>query len=112
MGDKLFCMPNRVPVKVLQLWLDQDEVSYLIGGENARVKLSDISDEDIQPGYVLSPRGELAIKSVRKFEVSKPLVLWTEPPTGPQDRRLSVPTNCATSNALLAIVTLKPTLTL
>jgi peptide chain release factor subunit 3 len=49
-GDKLWVMPNRVPVEVLNVWLDQDEVAYLIGGENARVKLKDISDEDIQPG--------------------------------------------------------------
>lgn len=38
-GDKLFVMPNRVPVEVLNVWLDQDEVSFLVGGENARVKL-------------------------------------------------------------------------
>ena len=50
-------MPNKVPVEVLNVWLDQDEVGYLVGGENARVRLKDISDEDIQPGYVLSPRG-------------------------------------------------------
>ena len=48
-------MPNKVPVEVLNVWLDQDEVGYLVGGENARVRLKDISDEDIQPGYVLSP---------------------------------------------------------
>ena len=61
-------MPNRTPVEVMNVWLDQDEVSYLVGGENARVKLKDISDEDIQPGYVLSPRGVLACAAVRKFE--------------------------------------------
>ena len=60
-------MPNRVPVEVMNLWLDQvslrvrlqrgvhvlfaclrlvqDEVAYIIGGENARVKLKDIADE-------------------------------------------------------------------
>jgi len=73
-GDKLFVMPNRVPVEVLQVWLDQDEVSYLIGGENARVKLKDISDEDIQPGYVLSPRGAAACPTVRRFEVQLAIV--------------------------------------
>ena len=44
-GDKLCVMPNKVPVEVLNVWLDQDEVGYLVGGENARV-LTDISDED------------------------------------------------------------------
>ena len=38
-GDKLYVMPNRVPVEVVNVWLDQDEVAYLVGGENARVKL-------------------------------------------------------------------------
>ena len=62
-GDKLCVMPNKVPVEVLNVWLDQDEVGYLVGGENARVRLKDISDEDIQPGYVLSPRGCLLYTS-------------------------------------------------
>merc|ERR1719498_1876271 len=73
-GDKLFVMPNRTPVEVQNVWLDQDEVSYLIGGENARVKLKDISDEDIQPGYVLSPRGAVACPTVRRFEVQLAIV--------------------------------------
>jgi len=68
-------MPNRVAVEVLNLWLDQEEVSYLVGGENARVKLKDISDEDIQPGYVLSPRGtDKACAAVRKFEAQLAIV--------------------------------------
>jgi len=73
-GDKLWVMPNRVPVEVLNVWLDQDEVSYLVGGENARVKLKDISDDDIQPGYVLSPRGPTACAAVRTFEAQLAIV--------------------------------------
>jgi len=73
-GDKLWMMPNRVPVEVLNVWLDQDEVSYLVGGENARIKLKDISDEDIQPGYVLSPRNTVACPTVRRFEVQLAVV--------------------------------------
>ena len=73
-GDKLCVMPNKVPVEVLNVWLDQDEVSYLVGGENARIKLKDISDEDIQPGYVLCPRAALACPTVRRFEVQLAIV--------------------------------------
>jgi len=73
-GDKLCVMPNNVSVEVQQLWLDQDEVSYLVGGENARVKLKDISDEDIQPGYVLSPRGALSCAAVKRFEAQLAIV--------------------------------------
>merc|ERR550537_520127 len=61
-------MPNKANVEVMQLWLDQEEVQYLIGGENARVKLKDISDEDIMPGFVLTPRGSLQCPAVRLFE--------------------------------------------
>jgi peptide chain release factor subunit 3 len=45
-----------------------------VGGENARIKLKDISDEDIQPGYVLSPRAGLACPTVRRFEVQLAVV--------------------------------------
>ena len=79
----------RVPVEVLNVWLDQDEVSYLVGGENARIKLKDISDEDIQPGYVLCPRAALACPTVRRFEVQlavgellEPLASGTVDPAG------------------------------
>jgi len=73
-GDKLCVMPNGTPVEVMNLWLNQDEVPYLVGGENARVKLKDISDEDIQPGYVLSPRAGLACAAVRRFEAQLAIV--------------------------------------
>ena len=72
-GDKLLVMPNRSPVEVLNVWLDQEEVSYLIGGENARVKLRDISDEDIQPGYVLSSITS-PCAALRKFEAQLAIV--------------------------------------
>jgi len=73
-GDKLWIMPNRVPVEVLNTWLDQDEVAYLVGGENARVKLKGIEDEDIQPGYVLSTRAPSAAPTVRRFEAQLVIV--------------------------------------
>merc|ERR1719199_628171 len=49
-------------------------MNSIVGGENARVRLKDISDEDIQPGYVLSPRGALACSAVRKFEAQLVIV--------------------------------------
>jgi len=73
-GDKLCVMPNSALVEVQQLWLDQDEVSVLYGGENARVKLKGIDDEDIQPGYVLSPRGPSCCAAVCKFEAQLAIV--------------------------------------
>ena len=84
-GDKLWVMPNRVPVEVLNVWLDQDEVSYLVGGENARIKLKDISDEDIQPGYVLSPRVPHACPTVRRRAARYPCAFPAPIPVQPAD---------------------------
>jgi len=57
-GDKLFVMPNRVPVEVLNVWLDQDEVAYLVGGENARVKLKVYAQAT--PSRLVSSQGHFA----------------------------------------------------
>ena len=89
-GDKLWVMPNRVPVEVLNVWLDQDEVSYLVGGENARIKLKDISDEDIQPGYVLCPRG--APRRLTRPPARPPLAPAAPPPAA--SHRVSPPPLC------------------
>jgi len=72
-GDKLLVMPNKSQVEVMNLWLDQDEVTYLVGGENARVRLKGIDDEDIQPGYCLSSRKDI-VPAVRKFEAQLMIV--------------------------------------
>ena len=84
-------MPNKVPVEVLNVWLDQDEVGYLVGGENARVRLKDISDEDIQPGYVLSPRG--APRPARPAVPARPppLAPAAPPPPRVSPRRTAAP---------------------
>ena len=66
--------PPLHPLPSLSTPLPLLQVSYLVGGENARIKLKDISDEDIQPGYVLSPRAGLACPTVRRFEVQLAVV--------------------------------------
>ena len=86
-GDKLCVMPNKVPVEVLNVWLDQDEVGYLVGGENARVRLKDISDEDIQPGYVLSPRG--APRPAARLSARPPVCRLRSRPPRPLPPRVS-----------------------
>ena len=80
-------MPNKVPVEVLNVWLDQDEVGYLVGGENARVRLKDISDEDIQPGYVLSPRG--APRPAARLSARPPVCRLRSRPPRPLPPRVS-----------------------
>ncbi|XP_062027578.1 uncharacterized protein LOC133743611 isoform X1 [Rosa rugosa] len=53
-GDSLIIMPNKAQVKVIAIFIDEDRVKYAGPGENLRVRLSGIDDEDILSGFVLS----------------------------------------------------------
>ncbi|XP_045535535.1 eukaryotic peptide chain release factor GTP-binding subunit ERF3A isoform X2 [Papilio machaon] len=52
-SSTLFLMPNRVQVTVDQLWSDDIEVTSIGPGENVKVKLKGIEEEDVSPGFVL-----------------------------------------------------------
>ncbi|XP_073997675.1 eukaryotic translation release factor 3 [Rhodnius prolixus] len=52
-GQSLILMPNRTPVVVDQLWSDDEEVTFVGPGENIKVKLKGIEEEDVSPGFVL-----------------------------------------------------------
>jgi Translation elongation factor EF-1alpha (GTPase) len=47
-----FC-PPQTPVIVDQLWSDDEEVSSVGPGENIKVKLKGIEEDDVSPGFVL-----------------------------------------------------------
>nr|XP_010917147.1 eukaryotic peptide chain release factor GTP-binding subunit ERF3A isoform X2 [Elaeis guineensis] len=53
-GDNLWVMPNKANVKVLAIHCDENKVNRAEPGENVRVKLSGIEEEDIVAGFVLS----------------------------------------------------------
>ncbi|KAL2649746.1 hypothetical protein R1flu_017874 [Riccia fluitans] len=53
-GDSLIVMPNKAQVKVVTVYRDNDEVSYAKPGENLRIRLSGVEEEDISSGFVLS----------------------------------------------------------
>lgn len=53
-GDSLLIMPNKAQVKVIAIFIDEDKVKCAGPGENLRVRLSGIDDEDILSGFVLS----------------------------------------------------------
>ncbi|XP_020270278.1 eukaryotic peptide chain release factor GTP-binding subunit ERF3A isoform X2 [Asparagus officinalis] len=53
-GDSLYVMPNKANVKVLGIQCDENKVRQAGPGENTRVKLSGIEEEDILSGFVLS----------------------------------------------------------
>ncbi|KAL1498007.1 hypothetical protein ABEB36_008871 [Hypothenemus hampei] len=52
-GQNLVIMPNRTPVLVDMLLSDDDEVSRVIPGENVKIKLKGVEEEDVSPGFVL-----------------------------------------------------------
>ncbi|OMP09049.1 hypothetical protein COLO4_05855 [Corchorus olitorius] len=64
-GDSLVVMPNKASVKVLAVYCDEDKVRCAGPGENLRVRLSGIEEEDILSGFVLS-------------SVAKPIAAVTE----------------------------------
>ncbi|XP_078428025.1 translation elongation factor EF1A/initiation factor IF2gamma family protein [Wolffia australiana] len=53
-GNSLLLMPNKVDVKVLAVFVDDEKMNSAGPGENVKVKLAGINDEDILPGFVLS----------------------------------------------------------
>jgi peptide chain release factor subunit 3 len=52
-GDILVVMPNRVEVKVDQIWSDDIEVTQVTSGENIKTKVKGIEESDVTPGFVL-----------------------------------------------------------
>jgi peptide chain release factor subunit 3 len=52
-GQQLLLMPNRTVVEVLQLCSDDDEVNFVQGGENVKLKLRGVEEEDVSQGFVL-----------------------------------------------------------
>ncbi|EFO23627.1 elongation factor Tu domain-containing protein [Loa loa] len=52
-GQTLTVMPNRTSIQVIQLWSDDVEVDKVVSGDNVKLKLKGIEDNDILPGFVL-----------------------------------------------------------
>ncbi|KAF9481964.1 eukaryotic polypeptide chain release factor 3 [Pholiota conissans] len=67
-GDSLILMPNKVPVEVAAIYTElEEEVSRALCGDNVRIRLRGIEDEDISPGFVLTSPTK-PIHAVRQFE--------------------------------------------
>jgi len=52
-GQQLLMMPNRTVVEIIQLWSDDDEVSTIGSGQNVKIKLKGVEEEDVSQGFVL-----------------------------------------------------------
>jgi peptide chain release factor subunit 3 len=67
-GDNLILMPNKANVEIAAIYNEtEDEISSAMCGDNVRVRLRGVEDEDISPGFVLtSPKNP--VHAVRQFE--------------------------------------------
>ncbi|KAK0049171.1 eukaryotic peptide chain release factor GTP-binding subunit ERF3A [Biomphalaria pfeifferi] len=52
-NQKLLMMPNKTPVRVMNIVSDEDESDDAMPGENVRLKISGVEEEDVSPGFVL-----------------------------------------------------------
>lgn len=67
-GDTLTLMPNKVAVEVSATYNEmEDEVSQALCGDNIRIRLRGIEDEDVSPGFVLTSPTK-PVHAVRHFE--------------------------------------------
>jgi len=67
-GDGLILMPNKVPVEVAAIHTElEEEVERAFSGDNVRIRLRGVEDEDVSPGFVLSSPSK-PIHAVRQFE--------------------------------------------
>jgi peptide chain release factor subunit 3 len=67
-SDTLTLMPNKDIVEVAAIYNEmEDEVSQALCGDNVRIRLRGVEDEDVSPGFVLTSPTK-PIHAVRSFE--------------------------------------------
>lgn len=67
-GDNLILMPNRDPVEITAIYNEmEDEIPQALCGDNVRIRLRGVDDEDISPGFVLTSPSK-PVHAVRHFE--------------------------------------------
>lgn len=67
-GDTLTLMPNKVAVEVAAIFNEmEEEVNSGLCGDNVRIRLRGVEDEDISPGFVLTSPNK-PVHAVRQFE--------------------------------------------
>jgi peptide chain release factor subunit 3 len=67
-GDTLLLMPNKYHVEVAAIYNElEEEVSPAFSGDNVRIRLRGVEDEDISAGFVLTGLSK-PVHAVRQFE--------------------------------------------
>ncbi|XP_076448207.1 eukaryotic peptide chain release factor GTP-binding subunit ERF3A-like [Babylonia areolata] len=52
-NQKLTLMPNKTNVKVMSILIDEEESEDAYPGENVKIKVTGVEEEDVSPGFVL-----------------------------------------------------------
>lgn len=52
-NQKLVLMPNKTNIKVMSLLIDEEESDDAYPGENVKIKVTGVEEEDVSPGFVL-----------------------------------------------------------
>lgn len=67
-GDNLILMPNKDSVEIAAIYTEmEEEVPQAMCGDNVRLRLRGVEDEDVAPGFVLTSPLK-PIRTVRQFE--------------------------------------------
>src|ERR1700761_7509623 len=67
-GDPLLLMPNKAVVELTAIYNEmEDEIQGAMCGDNVRIRLRGVEDEDISPGFVLTSPDK-PVRAVRQFE--------------------------------------------
>ena len=67
-NDTLLMMPNKTEVEVSAVYNEvEEEVNQALCGDNVRIRLRGVDDEDLSPGFVLTSPNK-PVHAVRQFE--------------------------------------------
>lgn len=58
-NQKLLMMPNKAYVKVMTIISDEEDSEDAMPGENVKLKISGVEEEDVSPGFVLCSPGDV-----------------------------------------------------
>ena len=67
-GDTLMLMPNKDEVEIAAMYNEmEEEVQVALSGDNVRIRMRGVEDDDISPGFVLTSVHK-PVHAVRQFE--------------------------------------------
>lgn len=67
-NDTLLLMPNKTSVDVMAIYNEmEEEINFAYSGDNVRLRLRGVDDEDVTPGFVLTSPGK-PVHAVTQFE--------------------------------------------